>query len=280
MCTKCNRNKFALIIINFTMNKLKQIIPFLLIIIYLCSCSKEDSIKEDDIKQEIVKENITKKWVVENSAEFISIEFESNGNYIIIKNASNTTSKNKKQAEEIFISGTYEILDTDILLLSDFGTMKFDDSDPNHIKFSIKYPGSDTYNYELNVTKAAEFTSTPKTDLLCDNTWRFTRKVPIQDTINEINFSKAGTCFTNFSITSQNAGKFVEFGKWKWQGNTETKIIITQLKYTQWMIDRDGEAEFEITKLSGTKLEMKEIFNGEPYSIAFDTIRVNKSKPL
>lgn len=276
MWAKINHNKFALIIIDSAMNKLKQIIPFLLIIIYLGSCSKEDSIKEDTIPNEIVKESVTKKWIVQNSPEFVSIEFDSNGNYIIVKNK--TTSKNKKQAEEIFFSGTYEVLDTDILLLSDFGTMKFDDTDPNHIKFSIKYPGSDTYTYELNVGKAAEFVSTPKTDLLCNSNWRFTRNVPIQDTINEINFSKAGTCFTNFSITSQNAGKFVEFGKWKWQDNTETKIIITQLKYTQWMIDRDGEAEFEITKLSGTKLELKEIFNGKGYSIAFDTTRVNKPK--
>lgn len=258
------------------MNKLKQIISFLLIIIYLGSCLKEDSIKEDDIKGEIEKESITKKWMVQNSEEFISIEFDSNGNYIITKNTNNATSKSTKATAEIFVSGTYKLLDTDILLLSDFGTLKIDDTDPNHIKFSIKYPGSDTYIYELNVTKAAEFISTPTTDLLCNSNWRFTRNVPIKDTVNEINFSKAGTCFTNFSITSQNAAKFVEFGKWKWQDNTETKIIITQLKYAQWMIDRDGEAEFEITKLSGTKLELKENFNGKGYTIAFDTTRVNK----
>lgn len=127
------------------MNKLKQIIVSLLIIASFFSCSKEDNNSE--------KESIENKWIVNNSTEFKSIEFDSNGNYIITKNNIASTSKTN-EAEEIVVLGTYEILDTDIFLLSNFGTVKFDDSDPNHIKFSIKYEGSDTYTYDLNVTKS------------------------------------------------------------------------------------------------------------------------------
>ncbi|PKB17157.1 hypothetical protein [Flavobacterium sp. 5] len=252
------------------MNKLKQIIAFLLIMTSFFSCSKEDNAKETP-----EKESINKKWIVGNSAEFKSIEFDTNGNYIITKNKIDVTSK-VKEAEEIILLGTYEILDTDVFLLSDFGTLKYDDSDPNHIKFSVKYEGSDTYTYELNVTKSAEFTSTPKTDLLCNNTWKFTRKEPIKDTINLINFSKAGTCFTNFSNSSANVLNITQFGKWKWQDKEETKIVITQIKYPQWIIDKDEEVEFEITKLTSTRLEMSEVFNNETYTVAFDTIRVLK----
>jgi hypothetical protein len=254
------------------MNKLKHIIATLLIISCLFSCSKEDN---NSIIKESQKESINNKWIVENSPEFKSIEFDSNGNYIITKNKSTKTSK---PTEEIIVLGTYEILDTDVFLLSNFGTMKFDDSDPNHIKFSIKYEGSDTYTYDLNVTKAAGFVSTPKTDLLCGNTWKFTRKESIKDTLNLINFSKAGTCFTNFSNIPSNIANSTEFGKWKWQDKEETKIIITQIKSPQWIIDKDGEVELEITKLNNVRLEMKEIYNGEAYSIAFDTTRVSKKQ--
>lgn len=258
------------------MKKINQIIGFVLLIISFSYCSKEESNKEENAIEN-VKESINKKWIVENATEFKSIEFDDKGNYIIIKNGVNTSS-NKKKAEEILVSGTYEILDTDILVLSDFGSMKFDDSDPANIKFSIKYEGSDTYTYELKVTKAAEFTSTLKTDLLCDTTWKFTKNAPVKDTVNLINFSKAGTCFTNFSITSQNSGYFLEFGKWKWLDNAETKIVITQVKSPEWILDKDGEVEFEITGISKVKLEMKEVFKDEGYTIAFDTINAGKIK--
>lgn len=253
------------------MNKLQQIIAFFLIITSsFFSCSKEDNSTE--IPQ---KENINKKWIVENSTEFKSIEFDTNGNYIITKNKSTVTSK-VKEGEEIILLGTYEILDTDIFLLSDFGTLKLDDSNPNQIKFSVKYEGSDTYTYELNVTKAAEFASTPKTDLLCNNTWKFTRIEPIKDTVSLINFSKAGTCFTNFSTISANVINIIQLGTWKWQDQEETKIVITQLKDADWMRDRDGEIELEITKLNSTKLEMSEVYNNEIYTVAFDTTTVSK----
>lgn len=250
------------------MNKLKQITAFLLILAYLISCSKEDEGIKDTEKQKI--EN---KWIVVNSTEFKSIEFDTNGNYIITKNKVSETSK-VNEPEEIFVIGTYEILDTDIFRLSNFGTVKFDESDPNHIKFSIMYEGSNTYTYELNVTKAEDFTSTAKTDLLCNHTWKFTRQMPINDTISLINFSKAGTCFTNFKNLSVNSATFTEFGKWKWKDNDETKIIITQIKSPQWIIDKDEEVELEITKLSSVRLEMKEIYNEKGYSIAFDTTTV------
>lgn len=253
------------------MKKITKAIVFIVLIISFSYCSKEESNKE-----ETVKESINQKWIVENATEFKSIEFDDKGNYIIIKNGV-TTTLNKKKAAEIFVSGTYEILDTDIVLLSDFGSMKFDDSDPANIKFSIKYKGSDTYTYELKVTKAAEFTSSLKTDLLCDNTWKLTKKATIKDTVNLVNFSKAGTCFTNFSITSQNSGHFLEFGKWKWLDNAETKIVITQIKSPEWMLDKDGETEFEITGISKVKLEMTEVFKDKGYTIAFDTINAGKN---
>lgn len=264
---------------NLIVRKFSPVISILLLIIVFLSCSKEDTNNENN-----TKESINKKWIVENSDEFESIEFDTNGNYIITKNENSLTSKKKlssKQqatAEEIIVFGTYEILDTDILLLSDFGTIKVDDSDPGNVKFSIKYEGSDTYTYELKVTKAAEFTSTPNTDMLCDNTWNFTKISPIKDTLNLVNFSKAGTCFTTFSIKSQNAGSSIEFGKWKWQDKEETKILITEIEYAPWVLDKDGDVEFEITYISAVKMEMKEVFKGVTYNIAFDTINAGKTK--
>lgn len=253
------------------MNKLKQITASLLMIFGLVSCSKEDGGTKDS-----EKERIENKWIVANSTEFKSIEFDYNGNYIITKNKVSATSK-VNEPEEIFVIGTYEILDTDIFRLSNFGTVKFDDSDPNHLKFSIMYEGSNTYTYDLNVTKAEDFTSTAKTDLLCNHTWKFTRQMPINDTISLINFSKAGTCFTNFKNLSVSSATFTEFGKWKWKDNEETKIIITQIKSPQWIIDKDEEVELEITKLNSVRLEMREIFNEKGYNIAFDTTTVKIS---
>ncbi|WP_291147160.1 hypothetical protein [Flavobacterium sp. UBA7680] len=248
------------------MYKTIRIIVSLLVLISLFSCAQEENTEKENIQ----KESISKKWIVQNSTEFQSVEFDKNGNYIIIKNE---ISKTSKKNAEIFVFGTYEVLDTDILLLSNFGSMKFDDSDPSNIKFSIKYEGSDTYTYELKVVKAAEFTSTPKTDLLCDNTWKRIKKEPIQDTVSLVNFSKAGTCFTNFSITSQNKGSYLEFGKWQWKDAGETKIIITQLKYPLWVLDKDGEVELEISNLNSTKLEMREVFDGKTYDVAFDVFK-------
>lgn len=250
------------------MNQLKQIIALVLIMTSLFSCSNEDSKPGE--------ESVNNKWIVQNSTEFKSIEFDNNGNYIIIKNSTATSKMNAD--DEIFVIGTYEILDTDIFLLSNFGTVKFDNNDPNHIKFSIKYAGSDTYTYELNVIKAAEFTSTAKTDLLCNSTWRFTRKETIKDTVAIINFSKAGTCYTNLNILSESSPKPTELGKWKWQDKEETKILITQIKSPQWLIEKDEEVELEITKLNSTRLEMREIFNNVAYDIAFDKTTVSTAK--
>ncbi|RZJ52669.1 MAG: hypothetical protein EOO44_11095 [Flavobacterium sp.] len=257
------------------MNKITQIISVLLLVVSFSCCSKEDNTEE-----ETAKETIDKKWIVENSEEFKSIEFDTNGNYIITKNANSIASKKtltSKTAEEIIVFGTYEVLDTDILLLSDFGTIKVDDSDPTNVVFSIKYEGSDTYNYELKVSKAAEITTSPNTDLLCHSTWKLTRNEPIHDTVSLINFSKAGTCFTSFNITSQNGQKFLQFGKWQWQDKDETKIKITEIKNAQWILDKDGEVEFEITKM-GVKLEMRETFEGKAHNNLFDTITVAKTK--
>lgn len=250
------------------MNKLKHIIAFLLIVISLVSCSNEDN---ETKKSE--NERVENKWIVGNSAEFKSIEFDHNGNYIITKNKVSATSK-VNEPEEILVTGTYEILDTDIFLLSNFGTVKFDDSNPGQIKFSIMFEGSNTYTYELNVTKAEDFASTAKTNLLCDHSWKFTRQKPVNDTIRIINFSKAGTCFTTFKIMSQNIAASAEFGKWKWKDANEDKIIITQIKSPQWIIDKDEEVELEITRLNNQRLEMKEIYEGKGYNIAFDTTTV------
>lgn len=247
------------------MQKVSQILVSLLLFISLFSCSQDDNNKEN-----AEKINISKKWIVQNSTEFESIEFYQNGNYIIVKNEN---SKVSKENAEIIVFGTYEVFDTDILLLSNFGSMKVDDSDPDNVTFSIKYEGSDTYTYQLKVTKAAEFTTTPKTDLLCDNTWEFTKKEAIKATVSLINFSKAGTCFTNFSITSQEKGSFLEFGKWQWQDASETKIIITQIKSPEWVLDKDEEVEFEISSLNTGKLEMKEVFEGKTYDVAFDVFK-------
>ncbi|KRB53971.1 hypothetical protein ASD98_20325 [Flavobacterium sp. Root186] len=262
MWFKRRGDTFDFYIINLKMYRVSQIIVSLLLIISLFSCSQDENNKENTEKV-----SISKKWIVQNSTEFESVEFDENGNYIIIKNGN---SKFSKKNAEIIVFGTYEVLDTDILLLSNFGSMKVDDSDPNNITFSIKYEGSDTYTYQLKVTKAAEFTSTPKTDLLCDNTWKRIKKEEIKDTVSLVNFSKAGTCFTNFSITSQSS---MEFGKWQWKDASETKIIITQMKYPLWVLDKDGEVEFEISSLSSTKLEMKEVFDGKTYDVAFDVFK-------
>lgn len=248
------------------MYKTIRIIVSSLVLISLFSCAQEENTERENVQ----KESINKKWMVQNSTEFESIEFDTNGNYIIIKNE---TSKTSKKNAEIIVSGTYEVFDTDVLLLSNFGSLKVDNSDPDNITFSIKYEGSDTYTYQLKVTKATEFTSTPKTDLLCDNTWKFTKKETIIDTVSLVNFSKAGTCFTNFSITSQEKGSYLEFGKWQWQDASETKIIITQIKSPEWVLDKDEEVEFEISGLNTGKLEMKEVFEGKTYNVAFDVLK-------
>lgn len=247
------------------MKKLKQILAVILVLITIVSCDKEDN-SPDAIKQE----TISAKWIVDGTSEFKSFEFNKNGNYIIVKKGSSVTGKSTVDGSEVVLFGTYEILDSETLLLSNFGTIKIANINQDTMDYTITLEDSEKTVYTIAVTKANELVSSVKTELLC-RTWKLVETNGYEhaaaDGIELLLFSKAGTYFTSLLMPQEDPDS--EVAKWKWKDGTETKVYYSWKETPEWNLDND-EGEVEIVELTENRLEIFEIYDNEEYSYVYE----------
>lgn len=251
------------------MRKLKQILVAIFVLTFFVACNKDDN----DPKEKLEKATISAKWIVSNSDDYDSFEFNESGNYIVVKNA--TT---KSTNDQIILFGTYEIIDNKTIMLSDFGTITISNIDGDSMSCSIKLTSNPNNEITINASKQEEMESTARIDLLC-RTWEMVtvNGEPAVDAGMELTvlFSKAGTYFVTYTNFEDETDGLAQ---WKWKNEEETQILYSWEQVPVW----NEEDYVEIIELTSTKLEMLE--DGVTYVLqpasAKKTSMVKSSKNL
>lgn len=228
------------------MSKFKQILVAIFALIFIVACNKDDN----DPKEDLEKATISAKWIVSNSSDYESFEFNESGNYIVVKN---TTTKSTN--DQIILFGTYEIIDNKTIVLSDFGTLAIFKIDESSLSFSIKLTSNPNDEITINAAKKAEMEGTTKTNLLC-RTWEMVtvngESVVGTDVEVTVLFSKAGTYFVSYAnFGDENIGGLAQ---WKWKDEVETQLLYSWDEVPVW----EDEVYVEIPELTSTKLKIIE----------------------
>lgn len=238
------------------MEKIKKFLLAILVFAFITSCDKDESNPKEtnnttNSNTSVENQTISAKWVVNNSSEYESFEFNESGNYIIVENQASETTKITNN-EQLIHFGTYEIIDDNTIELSDFGTLTIDDIDANTINLSINKTSDPDNEIIISASRQDEMESSTNTDLLC-RTWKMITEngEPVAGTDIELTilFSRAGTYFVTY-VNSEvdNQGGLAQ---WKWDNNAETELLYS------W--DNWGEAGLvEVTELTSTTLTIVE----------------------
>lgn len=254
------------------MKNLKQILIAIFVLTFIASCDKN----ENEPKETLEKTTISAKWIVSNSSEYESFEFNESGNYIVVEN---TTTKSTN--DQIILFGTYEIIDNKTIVLSDFGTLTISEINENSISFSIQLTSNPDNEIIIDASKKEEMESSTKTDLLC-RTWEMVtvNGEPVVGTDEELTvlFSKAGTYFVSFANPEDEDENDGGLAQWKWNNEAETQLLYSWEEVPVW----DEEDFVEISELTSNKLKIiedEDTYILEPVSNTKSTI-IKSSKNL
>lgn len=228
------------------MKTLKQILVTIFVLTLITACDKdENDPKENEPKGILDKATISAKWNVNNFNDYYSFEFNESGNYIVVKNTT-TESTN----DQIILFGTYKIIDSKTIVLSDFGTLILSKIDENSISFSIKLTSNSNSEIIISASKQEEMGSSTKTDLL-SRTWEVIsiNGEIVAGTEDEIivMFSKAGT----YLVWADDGGGLAQ---WKWKNEAETQFLYSWDEVPVW----EGEDYVEIIELTNSTLKIFE----------------------
>ncbi len=247
------------------MNILKNITYCILIILLTISCVKENEPTEFEAQK-----NLLAKWVVNNSNDYVSFEFNKSGNYLVVKKVN----KGSKSENKVLF-GAYKVIKENVLKLSDIGTISITNYDNNTSDFLIEELNTQK-PILINLTKEKEkFTST-KSDLLC-RTWEMVtfNDEDAKGTILDLTvlFTKAGTYFVTFSDPMLRDSLHTSW--WMWKDETENILQYSHYEKPVW----SKESEVSITKLTNENLTIIErdmVFKLRPYTPNYGVITSNK----
>ncbi len=228
------------------MRNLKQILFVVLVLMFITACDKD----KNDLKETLEKETISAKWIVDNLTDYKSFEFNTSGNYIVVKN---TTIKSKN--DQIILFGTYEIIDNTTIVLSDFGTLTISDVNKKSIDFTIQLSSNPDNEIIITASKQDEIQTSTNTDLLC-RTWKVVTEngEPVAGTDMELTvlFSKSGTYFVSFANPEgESEGSLAQ---WKWNNEEETQLLYSWEEVPNW----EEEDYIEIPELTESTLKIVE----------------------
>lgn len=246
------------------MKKLMHILVTLLVITSLISCKKDKS----EATVTLDKNTISAKWVVSESSEYKSFEFNESGHYIVVKNTSL-----KSTTGETVLFGTYQITDNSTVVLSDFGTLKVSEIDENSIHFSVQLTNEPNTEISLSAGRQQEIESSTNTELLC-KTWEIV-SLGGENYFNDfiVLFSKAGTYFLGNTIEGEH---FNYTGTWNWCNAEETKLAFT----IDYVLDCDGIEIVREIQLTSDSFEGIDMENGPPMTLIMKPVTSGKSVPL
>lgn len=245
------------------MKNLKQILIVIFVLTLIASCDKD----ENELKETLEKATISAKWIVGNSSEYESFEFNESGNYIVVEN---TTTKST--IDQIILFGTYKIINNRTIVLSGFGTLTISKINENSISFSIQLASNPDNEIVINASKQEEMESSNNTDLLC-RTWELIsiNEEDVAGTENEttVLFSKAGTYLVAYS----DGGSGI--AQWKWKDEAETQFFYSWEEIPVW----DEDHYVEIIELTNSTLKIHEEF-GESLLYVLEPIVNTKSAKI
>jgi hypothetical protein len=207
------------------------------------SCVLEEEIDTNEIDVE----TISARWVVSGSSQpFESFEFFDDNQYMVVMNQ---PLKSSAQAVQLF--GTYEIISSQKIRLSDFGTITFRMVNSKDAVLDVKL--DDDSEVSMEVYKAERISGTDKTKLLC-RVWKrepYESSSFLKDYELKILFSHSGTYF--ISLKDPDDNRFGTLNFWKWKDAEETTICYSP----NTPVDCNGEYEMEIVELKTNLLKVK-----------------------
>jgi hypothetical protein len=231
------------------MKNLKYLFLFALVLGVLFACKKDDEEEANDdnnTNTELVeKSSVSAKWEVEGDSDYETFEFNESGTYVVVKN-----SPDKDTEEEIILFGTYTI-DGDLLILSNFGTIKVITLTDEQISFAIMLLGEQTYGDTLIANRSEELPSSTNTQLLC-RTWKLYSENgdTVAGTSDELYvvFYQSGT----YVVTYVDEDEIGDIAQWKWYDSDEDVICYS------WDGEPDCTDIVNIVYLDASRLEMEE----------------------
>lgn len=238
----------------------KSLIPiFIFLILSIFSC------KKDNEKDQLSKATISAKWIVSGTnSNYESFEFNESGNYIIVQNSST-----KSTSGEIILFGTYQIIDNQTIELSDFGKIKITSIASQNFNFSIMLQDDLNNEILISATRAAEYGSSSRMDLLCQ-TWTVIsingESVTGTGDAVTVLFSKAGTYLVTYSKGD------IGIAKWTWKDSSEAIMCYS------WDGEPtcNGDNEVQILELTQNSIKVSEAFGGE--TLVYVLIPANGTK--
>jgi hypothetical protein len=256
------------------MIKPKQLIVIILLVGSIISCKKD---KENET---LSKDTISAKWLVTGSnSDYESFEFNQSGNYIVVRN-----SATKSTAAQIILFGTYQIVDNVTIELSSLGKIKITSIEKSNFSFSLTLQYDQNNQILIVATKASEFSSSTRTQLLC-RTWKIVTidGVNVEGTEDggSILFSAAGTYLVTW-VGGENG-----LAQWTWKDSKETTMCYS------WEGDPtcNGDNEVQIIELTQNSMKISEKYNGKTIiyvlvptsstkSAQFQSIPINTEKSI
>lgn len=246
------------------MKKLKQILVAIFVLTLIAACDKDKN-EPNEIKVE--KTTISAKWIVSGSSDYESFEFNKSGNYIVVKN---TTKKSTNG--QVVLFGTFEIIDGNKIVLSDFGTLTISEIDENSISFSIQLISNSDNEVIINASKQEEIESSTNTDLLCQS-WEIVSFGGNVMPNFYVLFSKAGTYLVNAEVVGE---EITGLGTWTWCNTAENKLAFT-IDNT---LDCDGIQIIKDIQLTSSSFIGIDMENGEQDEIIMKSASSTKSARL
>lgn len=233
-------------LLTINIKNMKQILITFIVLLSIYSCKKDDN----ESKITLSKETISAKWKVNQAGTFVSFEFNKSGNYLIVKN---TTSKSINS--QIVLFGTYNIIDNNTMVLSDFGKIKVSQIEDTTINFSVVLDSNPNNEISIIASKQIEAQTSIKTELLCQ-TWQMVtiNGDSVAGTEMELTvlFSAAGTYFVSYANPIN--GSYGGLAQWRWKDANETKLLYSWHETPIW----EEESYVEIPEVSANKLIINE----------------------
>lgn len=229
------------------MRNLKYLFLLALVVGLVFSCKKDD--EEDTVDngtevENVEKSTISAKWEVEGDSDYDSFEFNESGTYVVVRSSPD------KETEEDILFGTYTI-DGDLLILSNFGTIKVMSLTEQEMTFAIKLLGQSDYGDTLTANKSEELPPSSNTQLLC-RTWKMfsINNDTVAGTEDELYvvFYQSGT----YVVTYVGEDELGDVAQWKWFDSQENVICYS------WDGEPDCTDVVEVVSLDEYKLELQE----------------------
>jgi len=193
-----------------------QIVFAVVVLFSFVSCEKAEDVNSPESNPSNILniETISAKWVINSDSEYNSFEFNESGHCIILKN---NTDKSVNSQSVLF--GSYSIVDTETIVLNNYGTIKVSAINENEINLSLMLDNDPGYEIILSGTKQNEISNSEATKLLC-RTWQVVSIDGEPTDVFVVLFSDAGTYF----ITTPESSSL---GYWQWCDAEQTKLAFT-----------------------------------------------------